>query len=84
MITSRAYRKATSLVTVLSHTFRLTDEFMSLLTMTIGRAENMPPTDVHYVRTANGTATPMTLAEMYQLRDAIINQQRLALAAQVT
>lgn len=84
MITARAYRKATSLVSVLSHTFRLTDDFMSLLNMTLGRAENMSPTDVHYVRSANGSATPMTLAELYQLRDAIILQQSAALAAQVT
>jgi hypothetical protein len=84
MITSRQYRRQTSFATVLGHTFRITDEFVSHLLLTISYAENQPPSDVQYLRTASGTATPMTLSELYQLRDAIINQQRAALQAQVS
>ena len=72
------------MVSVLSHTFRLTDSFVSHLMLTISFAENQPPSEIQYMRTASGTATPMTLSELYQLRDAIINQQRAALQAQVS
>jgi hypothetical protein len=83
VITYRAYRKATSLVTLYGHTFRVTDAFIAHLLITIGVAENVAVTTAHYVPTASGTATPMTLSELYELRLAIHNQQAGALASQV-
>lgn len=70
MITSRTYRKAVSFVTLTGRTYRLTDTFLSTLALTIGRAENLPPTEVHSVLSVTGS-TPMTLSELYELRDAI-------------
>jgi hypothetical protein len=82
MTAPRSYRKAVSFITVGGRTYRLTDGFASSLALTIGRAQNMLPTDVHHVLTTTGS-TPMTLGELYELRDAISKLHSDALKTEV-
>ena len=69
---TRAYRKAASMCDYAGSTFRLTDAFIAELQMTIALAVERLPTDVYLMPSTEGPV-PFTLAEMTQLRSAVID-----------
>ena len=74
---SRQYRKATSFATYGGQRFRLTPAFLAMLNAAIREAEQSGKSSVA-IETVAGF-TPMTLPEMYYLRNIIVELHDAAL-----
>lgn len=75
---SREFRKAMSFIAFGGDRFRLTTRFRADLNAAIGLGETLSPSDTLSIPTVDGS-TPMTLAELYELRNAIARKSSDAL-----